>query len=251
MLIFKNKIERENEQKDTYVATIVHDLKTPLIAQSRMLESFIKKTSDLTLKNHYSQMLLSLRIMLEMIISITNTYKYNNGKIKYNFQNVNIVELTENVCTELTYLTSEQNIINLIIKSEKPVIIADRLHLRRVISNLLANAIRYHKDNTQITIELSTDKKNFKFKITNYGTYIKPEIQKELFKKYVSPTAKFNSSATGLGLYLSKEIINAHSGKMFLISTKEGINTFGFIMPKELNKLPIEFLKKLVMDKAL
>ena len=110
----KNKISaEENEQKDTFVATIVHDLKNPLIAHLRILEKIIKKSDDEIIKEHCALMLTSTRILLDMVLSITNTYKYNKGKITYNFQEVNLPDMVEEISKELTMLTEKENQINI------------------------------------------------------------------------------------------------------------------------------------------
>ena len=112
------------------------------------------------------------------------------------------------------------------------MIVADKMHLRRVITNLLSNALRYKKEGTPVFIELNSIRKSYQFSITNSGHHIKPQIQNEIFNKYASSASRFNSVSTGLGLYLSNQIITEHKGKMLINSTQDGINTFGFVIPK-------------------
>ena len=224
---------KEIEQKDTYVASIIHDIKNPLIAHGRILEKLIKNLKDNEAKETCKQLLTSTRLMLEMVFSVSDTYKYDKGKIKYNFQEVNLFELTKEVCLELSSLTSEEDLINIKITGLSTVL-ADKMHIRRVISNLISNAIKYKKENTPIIVEIILVNKHIMFKVTNYGSYIKPEVQKILFNKYSSTNLRFNSHSTGLGLYLSNQIIEGHKGKMFAKSEISGINTFGFTIPNNI-----------------
>ena len=244
MIFFKNKqkfLNDETEQKDTFVASVVHDLKNPLIAHSRILEQIIKRSNETFIQENCKQLLISTRLMQQLVFSITDTYKYDKGKPKYKYEEFNLLETVKDICLELSALTDEEDLINIKLCGT-PIIQADKLHLRRVISNLISNAIKYKKENSNITIEINSFKKYTIFQVTNSGTHIPQNIQKELFKKYVSKSTKFNSHSTGLGLYLSKEIIKGHNGEMFVKSTPNGQNTFGFTIPNNLHNNPIHLL---------
>ena len=225
--------EIELEKKETYVASIVHDLKNPIIAQNRILEGLIKQNhKDNNLTDIYKQMLSSSKMMFALISSILNTYKYSETGLLLSFEEFDFLDLVEEITRELTSYTSEEKDIILNVNVNLTSIVADKMHLRRVITNLLSNALRYKKEDTPVVIELNSSRKFFQFSITNTGHHIRPEIRDELFNKYVSSTSRFNSLSTGLGLYLSKQIITEHGGKMLINSTKDGINTFGFAIPK-------------------
>ncbi len=238
IVVFCRNIEnemQENEKRNTYIAGIIHDLKNPIIAQSRILETIVRKdiaSHNIQEQDMHTQMLCSSRNVLEMIVSISNTFKYDEGKIHYNFEKCNLIDIVKESCKELTHLTKNENELVFKINSKAKIVKADKMHLRRVISNLVSNAINYRKEHTRVIVEVKSDNENILFSVTNQGYHIKPEIQKDLFKKYVSKTTKFNSISTGLGLYIAKKIINAHHGNMSINSTKEGINTFGFSIPK-------------------
>ena len=202
-----NKIELE--AKETYVASIVHDLKNPLIAQNRILENLIKHNNkeNNNLTDIYKQMLSSSKMMFALISTILNTYKYSEKGLILSLEEFDFVSLIQEISKELTGYTDEEKDIILNINAASTLIIADKMHLRRVITNLLSNALRYKKEATPIFIELNLVKSAFRFSVTNSGHYINPKIQSEIFNKYVSETAKFNSLSTGLGLYLSRQII--------------------------------------------
>lgn len=239
MIFFKSKqkvLQEETEQKDTFVASVIHDLKNPLLAHSKILEHILKKTNDPFVIENCKQLLISTRLMQQLVFSVSDTYKYDKGKPKYIFEKTNLLDMVKGICLELSSLTDEEELINIKIIGT-PLVNGDKLHLRRVISNLISNAIKYKKENSIILVEINSDEKCTNFQVTNIGNYIPPQIQKELFKKYVSKNTKFNSHSTGLGLYLSEQIIKGHNGKMFINSTPEGKNTFGFILPNKI-KIP-------------
>ena len=227
------KLKEEKENHETYVAGIIHDLKNPLIGQIRILEMIIKNSYTGNIQNILKQILSSNKLSLEMVMSILNTYKYAEGKINYAFQECDLANLTTEACKELTRFTPEENDIHLNIKTDKETVYADKTHLRRVIVNLLSNAIRYRKEDTPIFVEVDSEGDDYRFSVTNRGYHIKPELQNKLFEKYMNKSSTFNKISTGLGLYLSKKIINDHKGEMLVSSTKDGTNTFGFTIPKE------------------
>ncbi len=241
MFFLKNrhKLLDEISEKETFIATIIHDLKNPLIAHCRILERIIKNTKEDDTKEYCKQLLSSTRLLAEMVFSASATYKYEHCKLAIKREEINLLDITKDVCLELSSLTEDESLLNIKVAG-KPIISADKLHLRRVISNLISNAIRYKQDGSTIIIEINNDNKSLSYCVTNHGHYIPPKIQKELFKKYVTQNTKFNSYSTGLGLYLSSEIIKHHSGKMFLKSAQDGTNSFGFIIPNALTSIRTE-----------
>jgi len=224
-----SEMKQEAEQKDCYVASVIHDLKNSLIAQCRILENLLKGKTHFDIHN---QMLCSMRLLLEMVMQVTNTYKYSAGKINFQMEEVNIREMIFDVCTELTYLTEEEKLLEINIQSIDDIIDADKMHIRRVLSNLISNAIKYRRENTKIIINSVIKKSFFIFSVTNSGYHISPKEQHDLFEKYIMKNSCFNSVSTGLGLYLSKIIVEGHGGKMFVNSEENGINTFGFSIPQ-------------------
>lgn len=236
MIFFKNKqkvLQEITEQKDNFVASVIHDLKNPLLAHSRILEHIIKRSDEPLVIEKCKQLLLSTRLLLELVFSVSDTYRYDKGKPQYTFEELNLLDMTKEICLELSSLTEEEDLINIKLTGS-PVVNGDKLHLRRVISNLISNAIKYKKENSMIFIEIISDKKQTSFIVTNTGNHISPRLQNEIFKKYVSKNTKFNSVSTGLGLYISKQLIRGHHGKMIVNSTPEGKNTFGFSLPNRI-----------------
>ena len=105
------------------------------------------------------------------------------------------------------------------------------MQIKRVLTNILGNAISYAYDNTQILVTIKQDENGIGFEAKNESAYINPETINNLFKKYVSHAAKFNKIGVGLGLYLSKQIIDAHKGDIYAKSFEDNHNVFGFILP--------------------
>ena len=236
--IFARYVDDEislEERKNNFLAMLVHDLKNPIIAQSKAIELFIQgmfgEIND-TQKEILEQMYRSSRFEMDMVMTVLDTYKLDSGNIKFAFKELNIVDNLKDVCFEFTRLLDRTDEIDIKLNVYNNTIIADQMHIRRVMYNLISNALKYKKEGTKIIVELSEDENNFKFSVINEGVPYSEKELEQFFERYYTKESMFQRLSTGLGLYLSKQIIEAHNGKMIAQSTKDGINTFGFTLNK-------------------
>lgn len=241
IVVFLENIDAKKEiehGKETFVATLTHDLKTPTIAQIRMLELLLGGTcGDLSLeqKELMEQMLKSAKYMLGMISRVLAVYKFESGNIKLEYSKFDFKELVFECFEELLPLADEKNLKPKIsISAKNCLITADKMQTRRILINLISNSISYAIKNTEIEITLDEKNEELEFKTINSSPYIPPDILNTLFKKYVSNPvhSRFDGIGTGLGLYLTEKIVSAHNGRIIAQSSKENKNTFGFIIPK-------------------
>ncbi len=146
------------------------------------------------------------------------------------------MELVNELCEETKGLRREKNqVINLQKISEDCSIYADKLQIKRVILNLLSNAVAYGYCNTVININIKVSKNSFEFYIENVSKQIPQEELCKIFDKYYkTKDSYFNNSERGLGLYLVKQIIEKHKGRVYAKSSAGGICTFGFVIPNYL-----------------
>lgn len=239
--------KRIQEQRETYIATLSHDLKTPAIAQVRALELLLsgqmgefnepqKEMLKLTLDScHY---------MYDMVYTLLSTCKFESGAVKLNYSSVNMIELLQESINEISNLARENSItIECVLNDNNYSVNADKIELKRVVINLLSNAINYAFSGTIVKIILKSVENKFEFRIINSSPYIEPEVMLGLFRKYVSHSEKYNKVGIGLGLYLSKKIIEAHGGEIIAESLKTQSNTFGFVIPisqKAVEEEPID-----------
>ena len=223
------------EQRETYVATLTHDLKTPTIAQIKALDLLLNDHMGPLNKEQKELLTLtkdSCNFMYEMLSTLLSTYKYENGDYALNCEKCNIISLAEESINELEAMLKEKNIaVNIRTEGSQFNTECDRMQIKRVLTNILGNAISYAYDNTQIIVTIKQDENGIGFEAKNESAYINPETMNNLFKKYVSHAAKFNKIGVGLGLYLSKQIIDAHDGNIYAKSFEDNHNIFGFVLP--------------------
>lgn len=231
--------KRLQAKKETFVATLTHDLKTPTTAQTNAMNLLLTGALG-DLNDEQKEMvrlaLDSNKYMYSMISTILDTYKSESGKQVLNKSEFNFVELVNITCKEITNLATMKN-QNLVINTQNDVFIlnADKLQIKRAVVNLVSNAITYGLENTKIELQIYENENNIIMEVKNQSKCITQEKLKEVFEKYkTAENAKFNKMSTGLELYLSKQIITAHSGEIFAKCPESEVCIFGFSLPKEI-----------------
>lgn len=233
-------------QRETFVASIGHDLKNPTIAQIRMLELLLKNSFGVLneeQKELLEMVLDSCLYMRGMLASLLDTYRNYNGAVRLVFSNFSLYRLVMDCVAEMKYVAKDKNIEIYIdtnsdndINNEKLfVLLADKIQIRRVIMNLLSNGIKYAYNDSELKLKLVNNKKELNFEFENCSPYISKEIREHLFAQYASFIDAEKELGIGLGLYASKRIIEGHKGKIYVKSFKDNRNVFGFIIPKTQN----------------
>lgn len=236
----KNPKNMENnsildEQRAAFVASLGHDLKNPTLAQIRALELFLKGrfgTISTVQKEIIEMVLDSCKYMNAMLSSLLFTYRNQKGTISLENEKISIPELASECIDEIIYLAKDKNIkLNFANKCIIDYVYGDKIQLKRVIMNLLSNGIKYANNNSVMYINIYNEDENTCFEYKNQSPYITIEKQKQIFARYVSFADSYKLMGVGLGLYASRKIVESHSGIMFVQSSKEGTNTFGFKIP--------------------
>lgn len=230
-----NSERKLQAQRETFVASLGHDLKNPTIAQIRSIELLLKGVFGAISKEQKEilEMLLdSCKYMNGMLASLLSTYRNEGGNIKLNYTDFSFSELVNECVSEMLYVAKNKG-INILIENNliENQIQADRIQIKRVIMNLLSNGIKYAFSNSELNIKLNHKNSQVYFESINNSPYIPEEKQKAIFAQYVSYASTHNELGTGLGLYASKKIIEAHKGTIFVHSETKEINTFGFSIP--------------------
>ena len=230
------RAQKEMERlRDDFIATLTHDMRTPLLASIQTLSFFIDGTlGKLTEKQNVllSTMKVSNENLLGLVNGLLEVYKYESGKLNLCKTNFCLKDLIQQVYDELKVLADNKKItFNFNYNADDDLkIIADRGELRRVIMNLCGNAINYTNSDGEVTIELNKEENDIIFSVADNGNGIPEEDIPNLFKRFSQGTNKKRSTGTGLGLYLSRQIIEAHNGKIWLESKLNKGSQFSFLL---------------------
>lgn len=233
-----DQIELENLKED-FVATLTHDLKVPIIAETNMLELFLNESfgkvnekQEIALKN----MQASNRELLDLVQIVLETYKFRSQAIRLYRENIMLKVFLDEIITEMRPIADKSK-NNILLNSQRDIrVLADKIQLKRVIKNLIQNAISYGEKGSPIEITTCEIPKYIVIKVKDYGKGISKDDINKIFNKYYSAAKKFRKIGTGLGLYLSFQIAKAHGGDLTVESVENEYTEFSVKLPAVANE---------------
>jgi signal transduction histidine kinase len=232
-------------QREDFVSRLTHDLRTPLVAADRMLHLFLQEVFcaiSPEMKQAINMMIRSNQNLLEMVNTLLEVYRFEAGKKSLNYESCDLTQIATEVVGELSPLAVEKNLILKLDTHElnqtgnnQGIVNGDRLELRRVFNNLIANAIKFTDTGSiEVRIFQTLSPTNHLSQIiievqdTGYG--IAAEDQETIFERFRQGRNK--RSGSGLGLHLSSRIAEAHRGKIELFSELGKGSIFTVKLPK-------------------
>lgn len=224
-------------QRDLFLATLSHDLKNPLQAQISSLQMLYREYYGKIDEGHQEVMALiieSAKYMKDMLCTLLKTCKQNNGIIQLVYSRFDILSLMAKSIREVRDLGKIKNVeirFNSKLTEDEKLMYADENQLRRVIGNMLNNAINYAFENSVVDISIKLENGFYVFDFKNESEEISESLKVNIFDKYVCGNPLESNSGVGLGLYFCRKILEAHDGTISLdnIGTK---NTFSIKIPK-------------------
>lgn len=220
--------------KTNFIATISHELKTPLASSDlslKLLED--ERTGILSIEQQ--ELVQNLRQdnqrVLKILSELLNMSQVETGRIELNIQEVDPYAIVTNAMGTVATVAKEKNIqIVPALAPDLPMIHADAEKSTWVLNNFLTNAIKYTNEGSSIDIIVKRTNGNVQFSVADYGQGIAPEYIPRLFERYFQvPGSKVKG--TGLGLAISKDFIEAQKGKIAVESKIGTGSVFSFMLP--------------------
>lgn len=236
VVILKNITDqRELENlKEDFIATLTHDLKVPIIAEKNVLELFLNKSfgeisdkQEVALKNMQS----SNKELLELVQTVLETYKLKGRTIRLYRENIMLKGFINEIIEEMSPIAKKTNNDFKFNAPRDIRVYADRMQLKRVIKNLIQNAISYGESDSPIEITIGEIPKFIVIKVKDFGAGISQSDIDKIFNKYYSAAKKFRKIGTGLGLYLAFQITKAHGGDLSVESIEGEYTEFSVKLP--------------------
>lgn len=222
--------------KEEFVATLTHDMKVPVVAElnslNYLLEGRFGELNDKQ-KEALNLMLSSNQELKDLIENMLETYKLSDKELTLNKTKSLFNTLLENVIAEMTPIAEKNsNFINTNLSATKENFAEfDAFQLKRVFKNIIQNAVSNSKESEPIQIKSELKEDNIIVKITNKGSGISQEDLDLIFNKYYCGNSKFRKAGTGLGLYISQQIMLAHNGSIKIDSANPDNTTFAIVLP--------------------
>ncbi len=220
--------EREIETlKEDFVATLTHDLKVPIVAEANILDFLlagkfgeINDKQEVALKNMKS----SNKELIELVQIVLETYKIKEKGIKLLKENIKLNGFINGIIEDITPFAAIHGLKVNFYPPRDIKVTADPIQLQRVIKNLINNALAHSNTKKDIDIKTGEIPGFITISVIDYGQGIPPKDIKLIFNKYYSAAKKFRKIGTGLGLYLSQQIIRSHGGEI-TVESEENVRT--------------------------
>lgn len=238
--IRNSRTAKEAEQrKSDLIVYLAHDLKTPLTSVIGYL-TLLRDEPQLSpeLRSRYTGIALDKAERLENLVNeFFEIARFNLSNVILETESVNMTRMLEQIADEFKPLLEENRLTWNMKLAPNVGIICDPLKMERVLDNLIRNAINYSKEDSEIRISLEDLKDTVKLEIQNFGKTIPAEKLERIFEQFFRMDSARTSSTggAGLGLAISKEIIEAHGGTITAQSDGGSI-TFTVELPIDCQK---------------
>jgi signal transduction histidine kinase/HAMP domain-containing protein len=227
------------EVRDEFLAIASHELRTPLTPLKMQIQSIARQINNDNYANLTPERLMKmvetsdrqimrLSVLIDDLLDVT---RISAGKLSLNKEHFSMKEIIEEVVTQYAQqLKYSKSAVEFIVESDF-IGFWDKVRIEQVIINLLTNAAKYAPKEL-ILITLSTSANAVKVQVKDKGPGISTENQERIFKRFERVSDKQNIGGLGLGLYICKQIVEAHHGNIYVESTLGLGSTFTLELPK-------------------
>jgi two-component system NarL family sensor kinase len=227
--------------REDFVSTLTHDLKTPLLGAIETLNAFEK--GQFGTINHAQQRAIAIiirshRMTLQLVETLMDVYRNDMEGLTLNRELIDLTSIAEEVIVQLTPLATSRQIHLCLRQGDSDFrqaywVNADAFQLQRVFNNLITNAINHSLRGHKVEISITLKHDFCQVKILDEGQGIPNHELPYLFERFYQGYSGRQAKGTGLGLYLSRQIIAAHSGKIWAEQRSPQGAIFAFCLPIE------------------
>ena len=230
-------LEKANRLKSEFLATMSHELRTPLnaiIGFAEVLRDEVVGAVTDEQKEYLGDIHSSGQHLLNMINSILDLSKIEAGKLELQYEIFSIEDAVSEVLNTVAGFSRKKGIsIKTHIPEDMPSLKADRVKCKQIMFNLLSNAVKFTPENGRITINANRGGGFVQIAVSDTGIGIKPADMDKLFEAFRQVDGSYARpyEGTGLGLALTKRLVELHGGKIYATSEYGKGSTFTFTLP--------------------
>ncbi|MBN1550817.1 hypothetical protein JW979_05095, partial [bacterium] len=227
-------LEKEQQQKDIFITNMVHSLKSPLFSIAGfadMAQEALQVVPEQV--NHFIYLIISnTDFVVKLVNNLFLALRLESGKVNYMIEKTNLCKMMEQIYNTTLPQSQEKDVhIHLEIPEHPVLIKCDFYYLTLAIQNIVDNAVRHTQNGGNITLSIADLGESVEIKVTDNGEGISDEVIDHIFERYYSYSLQGHESS-GLGLTISKDVITAHQGQIF-VSSKKGEGTEFVIVLKK------------------
>ncbi|HEX7177466.1 MAG TPA: ATP-binding protein [Pyrinomonadaceae bacterium] len=236
------KLRELAEMKEEFLALTTHDLRSPLTVISGVINFFTSgRLGDMTpeQKNMVAMMERNTHSLIELVNDLLDASKLESGSMRLDLTSVDLRALTSELRDTMEPLARDKEIaLEAGLPDGLPLVRADRAKLRRILVNLVSNAVKFTPKGGRVELSAEPRDGAVRVSVADTGVGIAPEDIQRLFDKYEQARSRATRSekGTGLGLYITRQLVEMHGGKIEVRSEVGKGSTFSFTLPTENKK---------------
>ncbi|MBK1441573.1 PAS domain S-box protein [Parapedobacter sp. ISTM3] len=220
-----------NLKKNEFIALASHELKTPLTTIKGYLQILERSEIDQVGRRFLTKALKQLERINALIAELLDISKIEAGKLSFHFERFDMSEMVLDVVETFHFSSQTHTIFVNNVRGDYTVV-ADRQRMEQVIINLITNAIKYSPDANNVYVALESSVHEVSVQVKDEGMGMSRDQQEKVFTRFYQVEGTSKMTGLGLGLYLSKEIIERHGGHIGVNSELGKGSTFYFSIPR-------------------
>jgi signal transduction histidine kinase len=231
------KLRELAEMREEFLALTTHDLRSPLTVISGVISFFTSgRLGELSpeQKNMVSMMERNTQNLIELVNDLLDASKLESGTMRLDLASLDLRGVIDELRESMETLAKEKE-INLVetLPADLPSVEADRAKLRRILYNLLSNALKFTQKGGRVEVRAERQKERVRISVSDTGVGIAPEDVEYLFDKYAQARSRATrgEKGTGLGLYITRQLVELHGSEIKVESEVGRGSIFSFTLP--------------------
>lgn len=209
------KLRELDAMKSAFLTNISHEFRTPLTLIISPLEQLLGGTLKGDLSNYYQAMLRNGRRLLDLVNQMLDLSKLEEGKLSLQVSSGNLHSFVRAIGGSFESLAEQKQIrFSIVVDGPEVTCYFDADKLEKILVNLLSNAFKYTGDGGQICLALTTEENRAQLEVSDSGVGVPAELQPRLFDRFFLTTQSDIQAGSGLGLALTKELVELHHGQI-------------------------------------
>ncbi|MCL5961128.1 MAG: PAS domain S-box protein [Chloroflexi bacterium] len=222
------------QQREDFIHTVSHDLRAPLTiiqGQAQLLQRTLKKEgkTESALRSAEA-IVISARRMNAMIQDLVDSARFASGQLRLDIRPLDLKSFVSDLLERARPLLDVGR-IKLEIPADLPPVLADPDRLERILINLFSNALKYSPPEIQVTVSAESTEGVVVTSVADRGVGIAPEDMPHIFERFYRAKGGRVAGGLGLGLYITKMLVEAHGGRIWVDSEVGKGSTFYFTLP--------------------
>ena len=229
-------LENTEKTRNDFVANVSHDLRSPMTSINGFIDGMLSGVIPPEQHAHYLRIVLNeTKRLSRLVTTLLDISRIQAGERKFKMVNFDICEMMRQILFSFENRIDEKNLdIQFDLESDRMYVSADMDAIYQVLYNLSDNAVKFSKDNGRLVLTAKEENNKITVSVFNEGEGIPTEDVKFVFDRFykADKSRGIDKSGTGLGLYISKKIIEAHKERIFVEGEYQSYCRFSFTLQK-------------------